>query len=45
VDDLAALAAAAERAKVGGDYDGYWRARRAFLLAQARNYEVQHESR
>jgi len=42
VDDLAALAAAAERAKVGGDYDGYWTLRRAFLLAQAAAWQVQH---
>jgi len=41
-DDLAALAAAAERAKIGGDYDGYWRARRAYLLAQAAAWEAQH---
>jgi len=42
VDDLAALAAAAEHAKTVGDYGGYWQARRAFLLAQAAAWQVQH---
>jgi len=42
VDDLAALAAAAARAKTVGDYEDYWQARRAFLLAQAAAWQVQH---
>lgn len=44
-DDLAALVAAAGRAKAAGNRELYWTLRRDFLLAQARDYEAQHESR
>ena len=30
----------AEQARAAGDYAGYWAARRAYLLAQASEYEI-----